>query len=157
MTIHALSNLLPWVVVHYCNERKTLHPFRAFQIDSLFLVLFELTCAFCSYPSRSVFLGLVDFILTKGPKSYPPVDEKHKINLEWSYNEVTWRWEPTCLCLGSLYDLWPWPMWHLTLIFVIFSKFEQPKSNGSRDMNFYIMNYFLVTNGQTDRQTEGGA
>ncbi len=58
--------------------------------------------------------------------------------------------EPTCLCLGPLFnidccDLWPWPMWPLTLIFV------------SRDMNFYpvnfyLMSYFLVIDGQTDRQ-----
>ena len=39
------------------------------------------------------------------------------------------------------------------------TKFEQPKSNGSTDMNFdlvsfYLMNYFLVTDRQTDRQKE---
>ncbi len=40
------------------------------------------------------------------------------------------------------------------------TKFEPPKSNGSRDINFYLvifgpMNYFLVTDGQTDRRTDG--
>ena len=30
------------------------------------------------------------------------------------------------------------------------TKFEQPKLNSSRDMNFYIMNHFLVTDGQTE-------
>ena len=27
-------------------------------------------------------------------------------------------YEPTCLSLGSLFDLWPWPTWPLTLIFL---------------------------------------
>ncbi len=47
---------------------------------------------------------------------------------------------------------------YLTLTNVIFhldTKFEPPKSNGSRDINFYLvvfgpMNYFLVTDGQTE-------
>ncbi len=59
-----------------------------------------------------------------------------------SNNEATWRCcEPTCLSLGPLFDLWPWPSWPLTLI--------------SKDINFYLvifcpMNYFLVTDGQTE-------
>ncbi len=165
-------------------------------------------------------------------------------------NEATWRCcEPTCLSLGSLFDLdqcdlWPWYLWpltyrlhmkctmqrpwnqvlftHVTLTFdlrpwpltlnqVTFdldpcdleplghmsntlckvlenhvfwhgdldlwpmtltftqaldiinihhhTKFEPPKSNGSRDINFYLvifgpMNYFLVTDRQTDRRTD---
>ncbi len=40
------------------------------------------------------------------------------------------------------------------------TKFEPPKSNGSRDINFYLvifdpMNYFLVTDRRTDGQTDG--
>ncbi len=162
-------------------------------------------------------------------------------------NEATWPFcEPTCLSLGSLFDLdqcdlWPWYLWPLTDRFhmkctmqrpwnqVLFTrdldlwpttltlhqvtfdldpcdlkprghmsntlckvlknhvfwhgdldlwpmtltftqdldiinihqhtKFEPPKSNGSRDINFYLvtfgpMNYFLVTVRQTDRRTD---
>ncbi len=59
--------------------------------------------------------------------------------------------EPTCLSLGSLFGLDLWDIW--------------PKSNVSRDINFYLvifgpvifgpMNYFLVTDRQTDRRTDG--
>ena len=42
---------------------------------------------------------------------------------------------------------------YMTLIHVTFDiEVKIKKSNGSRDMNFYIMNYFLVTDGQTDRE-----
>ncbi len=42
------------------------------------------------------------------------------------------------------------------------TKLESPKPNGSRHINFYLvifgpMNYFLVTDRQTDGQTEGDA
>ncbi len=60
-------------------------------------------------------------------------------------------------------DLWPWYLWSLIsrsrseMISSMYhhTKFEPPKSNGSRDMNFYLvnfylMNYFLVR--QMDRQ-----
>ena len=34
------------------------------------------------------------------------------------------------------------------------NKFEQPKSKDSTDMTFYLVNYFLVTDEQTERQTD---
>ncbi len=50
---------------------------------------------------------------------YPCILEMFTICMcEWT-SEATWRCcEPTCLSLESLFDLWPWPTWPLTLIFV---------------------------------------
>ena len=66
-----------------------------------------------------------------------------------SSNEATWPCcEPTCLCLGSSFeldqcDLWPW---YLS---------TQVKSHGSTDMiiylvNFYLLDYFLVRDRHPD-------
>ncbi len=64
---------------------------------------------------------------------------------EKNNNEATWRsCESTCLCLGALYDLDQSDLWS--------------KSNGSRDMNFYLVNFYLMnyfsSHRRTDRQTD---
>ncbi len=56
-------------------------------------------------------------------------------------------------------DLWPWPMQLLTFtddldIITVHhrTKFHYTGSNGSRDINFYPVNYFLVRDRRTERR-----